>query len=139
MPNISVTTNLMGFYKPLDYQKWAKDLDFISWDCYPEPGDTPAETALQHDLMRGIKRQESFVLMEQTPSVTNWQPYNRLKRPGEMRLLSYQAGHMVRMQSSFSRYVDPLGHVRNSTVLSSTMQAEMTQGCSGRWNNLAMS
>ena len=91
MPNISVTTNLMGFYKPLDYQKWAKDLDFISWDCYPEPGDTPAETALQHDLMRGIKRQESFVLMEQTPSVTNWQPYNRLKRPGEMRLLSYQA------------------------------------------------
>ena len=47
MPNISVTTNLMGFYKPLDYQKWAKDLDFISWDCYPEPGDTPAETALQ--------------------------------------------------------------------------------------------
>ena len=31
------------------------------------------------------------MLMEQTPSVTNWQPYNRLKCPGEMRLLSYQA------------------------------------------------
>jgi beta-galactosidase len=29
--------------------------------------------------------------MEQTPSVTNWQPYNRLKRPGVMRLQSYQA------------------------------------------------
>lgn len=91
MPDVPVTTNLMGLYKPLDYQKWAKDMDFISWDSYPEPGDTPAETALQHDLMRGIKKQESFVLMEQTPSVTNWQPYNRLKRPGEMRLLSYQA------------------------------------------------
>ncbi len=31
------------------------------------------------------------MLMEQTPSVTNWQPYNKLKRPGQMRLLSYQA------------------------------------------------
>ena len=31
-PNIPVTTNLMGFYKPLDYQKWAKYLDFASWD-----------------------------------------------------------------------------------------------------------
>lgn len=91
MPNIPVTTNLMGFYKPLDYQKWGKDMDFISWDSYPEPADTPAEMALQHDLMRGIKKQKSFVLMEQTPSVTNWQPYNKLKRPGEMRLLSYQA------------------------------------------------
>ncbi len=91
MPDIPVTTNLMGFYKPLDYQKWAQDMDFVSWDSYPAPKDSPAETALQHDLMRGIKKQQSFVLMEQTPSVTNWQPYNRLKRPGEMRLLSYQA------------------------------------------------
>lgn len=43
------------------------------------------------DLMRGIKEQNSFVLMEQTPSVTNWHPNNHLKRPGEMRLLSMQA------------------------------------------------
>ncbi len=91
MPHTPITTNLMGFYKPLDYQKWAGDMDFISWDSYPAPSDTPAETALQHDLMRGIKNQESFVLMEQTPSVTNWMPYNKLKPPGQMRLLSYQA------------------------------------------------
>lgn len=31
------------------------------------------------------------MLMEQTPSVTNWLPYNALKRPGVMRLWSYQA------------------------------------------------
>lgn len=90
-PDIPVTTNLMGFYKPLDYQKWAKKMDFISWDNYPAPDDEPAAVAMNHDLMRGIHNQDSFVLMEQTPSVTNWQPYNRLKRPGEMRLLSYQA------------------------------------------------
>ncbi|MGN1193693.1 MAG: beta-galactosidase [Dorea sp.] len=91
MPDIPITTNLMGFYKPLDYQKWAKKMDFISWDSYPAPEDGPAVVALRHDLMRGIKEQNPFVLMEQTPSVTNWLPFNKLKRPGEMRLLSYQA------------------------------------------------
>lgn len=90
-PDIPITTNLMGFYKPLDYQKWAKSMDFISWDNYPAPDDSPAHIAMNHDLMRGIKDQNSFVLMEQTPSVTNWLPYNKLKRPGEMRRLSYQA------------------------------------------------
>ncbi|WP_432627183.1 beta-galactosidase [Brotaphodocola sp.] len=91
MPDTPVTTNLMGFYKPLDYQKWAKYMDFVSWDSYPSPDDLPADCAMNHDLMRGIHDQDSFVLMEQTPSVTNWQPYNRLKRPGQMRLLSLQA------------------------------------------------
>ncbi|MGN0405178.1 MAG: beta-galactosidase [Bariatricus sp.] len=91
MPDVPVTTNLMGFYKNLDYQKWGKAMDFISWDNYPAPSDTPAEIAMNHDLMRGIGGQNSFVLMEQTPSVTNWLPYNKLKRPGEMRQLSYQA------------------------------------------------
>lgn len=90
-PEIPITTNLMGFYKYLDYQKWARYMDFASWDSYPQPQDGPEITALNHDLMRGVKEQNPFVLMEQTPSVTNWHPYNRLKRPGQMRLLSYQA------------------------------------------------
>ena len=41
--------------------------------------------------MRGIGGGKPFLLMEQTPSVTNWLPYNALKRPGVMRLWSYQA------------------------------------------------
>lgn len=86
-----VTTNLMAFYPLLDYQKWAKSMDFVSWDNYPSPGDSPARKALNHALIRGMKDNNPFCLMEQTPSVTNWQPYNKLKRPGEMRLISYQA------------------------------------------------
>ena len=46
---------------------------------------------MSHDLMRGISHGEPFALMEQTPSVTNWHQYNALKRPGVMRLWSYQA------------------------------------------------
>ncbi len=90
-PQIPVTTNLMGFYKTLDYQKWAPHMDVISWDNYPANEDTPARIAMNHDLMRSLKGGQSFLLMEQTPSVTNWLPYNALKRPGVMRLWSYQA------------------------------------------------
>lgn len=90
-PDIPITTNLMGTFPGLDYQMWGKYMDFVSWDNYPA-NDTPAEgTAMRHDLMRGLKQGKPFALMEQTPSVTNWLPYNMLKRPGVMRLWSYQA------------------------------------------------
>lgn len=89
--NIPVTTNLMGFYPELDYFEWAKYMDVISWDNYPSL-DTPVSfTAMTHDLMRGLKNGQPFMLMEQTPSQQNWMPYNSLKRPGVMRLWSYQA------------------------------------------------
>lgn len=91
MPDVPVTTNLMGFYKPLDYKKWAKYMDFVSWDNYPNNEDTYIDIALRHDLMRGLKKGMPFALMEQTPSVSNWLPDNSLKRPGVLRLWSYQA------------------------------------------------
>lgn len=91
VPDAKITTNLMGFYKPLDYQMWAKSMDFISWDNYPANEDPYSRIAMSHDLMRGIKGGQPFALMEQTPSVTNWLAYNALKRPGVMRLWSYQA------------------------------------------------
>ena len=90
-PDIPITTNLMGNYQSLDYQMWAKYMDFISWDNYPTNEAPYEETAMKHDLMRGLKQGKPFALMEQTPSVTNWLPYNALKRPGVMRLWSYQA------------------------------------------------
>lgn len=88
-PETPVTTNLMGTYPGLDYCKWAKEMDVVSWDNYPSY-DTPwSQTAMCHDLMRGLKN-EPFMLMEQTPSQQNWQPYNSLKKPGQMRAQSYQ-------------------------------------------------
>lgn len=90
-PDIPVTTNLMGFYPELDYFKWAKHMDIVSWDNYPSLNTPVSFTAMTHDLMRGLKSGDPFMLMEQTPSQQNWQPYNSLKRPGVMRLWSYQA------------------------------------------------
>lgn len=90
-PDIPITTNLMVFFTGLDYGKWAKHMDFVSWDNYPSNDMLPAEIAMGHEIMRGVGSGRPFILMEQTPSVTNWLPYNALKRPGVMRLWSYQA------------------------------------------------
>lgn len=84
-----ITTNLMGTYKGLDYFKWAKEMDIVSWDNYPAYNTPWSFTAMRHDLMRGLK-DAPFMLMEQTPSQQNWQPYNSLKKPGQMRAQSYQ-------------------------------------------------
>ncbi len=89
-PDTPITTNLMGTYKNLDYFKWAKEMDIVSWDNYPSYNTPLSYTAMCHDLMRGLKDGQPFMLMEQTPSQQNWQPYNSLKRPGKMRSQSYQ-------------------------------------------------
>ncbi|UPK46162.1 beta-galactosidase [Paenibacillus pabuli] len=91
IPDSVVTTNLMGFFKQLDYFKWVKYMDIVSWDSYPGLATPVSFTAMAHDLMRGLKDGQPFMLMEQTPSQQNWQPYNSLKRPGVMRLWSYQS------------------------------------------------
>ncbi|MDO0919161.1 MULTISPECIES: beta-galactosidase [unclassified Enterococcus] len=88
-PTTPITTNLMGTFKGLDYFKWAKEMDLVSWDNYPSYNTPWSLVAMTHDLMRGLK-QQPFMLMEQTPSQQNWQPYNSLKKPGQMRAQSYQ-------------------------------------------------
>lgn len=88
-PTTPITTNLMGTFKGLDYFKWAKEMDLVSWDNYPSYNTSWSLVAMTHDLMRGLK-QQPFMLMEQTPSQQNWQPYNSLKKPGQMRAQSYQ-------------------------------------------------
>jgi beta-galactosidase len=90
-PDIPITTNLMGAYKPIDYRKFAQEMDVVSWDCYPNPNQTAGEIAFMHDTHRGLKDGQPFLLMEQTPSSQNWQEINALKRPGVLRLWSYLA------------------------------------------------
>lgn len=90
-PDVPITTNLMGAYKPLDYRRWAKEMDVIAWDCYPNPNQSAGEIAFLHNLNRSLKDDQPFLLMEQTPSSQNWQAVNALKRPGVLRLWSYLA------------------------------------------------
>ncbi len=94
-PTLPVTTNFMYYFSCYNYNKFAKALDVISWDSYPQwqAGDNSGEavrTAFWHDYMRSLKGQP-FLLMESTPSVTNWTPVSRLKRPGMHLTASMQA------------------------------------------------
>ena len=90
-PDTPVTTNFMGLFRPLDYHRWAPHLDFASWDNYPPLDAPPTRPALAHDLMRGLKDGAPFWLMEQTPSTTACRDVNPLRRPGELRLATFQA------------------------------------------------
>lgn len=90
-PDTPVTTNFMGTFRPLDYHRWAPHLDFASWDNYPPLDAPPTRPALGHDLMRGLKDGAPFWLMEQTPSTTACRDVNPLRRPGELRLATFQA------------------------------------------------
>src|SRR6266851_2335090 len=90
-PDVPITTNMMGTYPELDYRAWAREVDVIAWDCYPGSSDAPSDIAFLHDLNRGLRDGQPFMLMEQSPSSQNWAEYNALKRPGVLRLWSYLA------------------------------------------------
>ncbi|AWV34306.1 beta-galactosidase [Paenibacillus odorifer] len=96
-PELPITTN-MHMIDGIDYRELAKILDVVSWDAYPDwhytedSDDTrlAAWTAMHYDLMRSFKK-KPFLLMESTPSLTNWQSVSKLKRPGMHKLSSLQA------------------------------------------------
>lgn len=94
---LPVTTNFMEYFYDYDYWQLAGAIDFISWDSYPmwhrdkDETQLACYTAMYHDMMRTLKGGKPFVLMESTPSVTNWQPTSKLKKPGMHILSSLQA------------------------------------------------
>lgn len=92
-PEKKVTTNFMPLFKPLDYWKWANEMDIVSWDSYPDPQDSlsPSLNAFDHDLMRSFGNGDPFILMEQAAGRVNWRPRNGMKHPGLMRYHSFQA------------------------------------------------
>ena len=96
-PDIPVTTNFMGTYPGLDYWKFAREVDVVSWDSYPAYHDREGgwkravSTSFTHDLNRSFKGGRPFMQMECAPSSQNWQPVNKLKRPGLHRTEALQS------------------------------------------------
>lgn len=95
-PDIPITTNFMRMYDGIDYQKFAKHLDLVSWDNYPgwDKGRNPEEalqTAFVHDAFRSMRNGQPFFMMESTPSLVNWHDVNKLPKPGMQELSAIQA------------------------------------------------
>lgn len=92
------TTNMMGFYNPLDYWKFAPHCDFIADDCYPswyygQTEEVAAYFAMLHD-MHYTMLEKPFVMMESCPGIPNYRPYVKLRRPNEFqREMHLALGH----------------------------------------------
>lgn len=97
-PHVPVTTNLMGRSDTIDQWKLAECLDLVSIDSYPNwhvYGKTDARmaqfAAFSFDIVRSLKKDKPFYLMESTPSLVNWFDVNKIKKPGMNALSSMQA------------------------------------------------
>lgn len=132
-PEIAVTANFMSFFQDYDYHVLKNHIDIVCWDAYPEWHSKPDETEIalnvgfQHDMFRGMLRDRPWLLMECTPSSTNWQSASRPKRPGVHKLSSLQAiAHgsdgvmhfqmrksLGSMEQYHGAFIDHVGHENN--------------------------
>ena len=95
-PDVPITTNFMTGSDTLDYWAFAKAVDVISWDSYPDwheadDVEVAVETALKHDINRSMKGGKPFMLMERVPSIPTRGKVKKRKEPGMHLLSSLQA------------------------------------------------
>jgi beta-galactosidase len=93
-PNQPITHNLMGFFNEIDGFHLTKDLDFTSWDNYPnlqfaEKID-PRNAAIQHDMTWGLKR-DNFWVMEHQVGAPGGNLIFAMPKPGELRRWTWQS------------------------------------------------
>jgi len=90
-PGVWVTHNFMGWYDGYDHYSLAEDLDMASWDWYIGTGHQDyTVTGAIHELTRGFKRQ-NFWVMETQPGSVNWSSVNNMLNKGEGRAMAWHA------------------------------------------------
>ncbi|MFT4114108.1 beta-galactosidase [Silvibacterium sp.] len=89
-----ITTNTMGWFDGFDSYVEHSVLDIAAWDDYISTDVLdPYDNGLRHDLTRGYK-QKNFWVMETEPAFVNWRPTNNALDKGQTRDLAWQAiGH----------------------------------------------
>ncbi|MDF2834998.1 MAG: beta-galactosidase [Paenibacillus sp.] len=93
-PHQKLTHNFMGAFNEVDQYDLAEDLDFASWDNYPNlhfaKEADPAFAALQHDLTRSLKN-KGFWVMEHQSGQPGGNIMFATPKPGELRRWTYQS------------------------------------------------
>lgn len=87
-----ITHNFMGLFDGIDGFEFAERLDFIGWDSYRAVSGGfqlgQHHVSLAHALMRGLKA-SSYWMLEQQCGYFNYGGFNPARRPGEVRLWTY--------------------------------------------------
>lgn len=94
-PGKAITHNEMGMFDGIDYSSLNTAIDFVAWDNYPMFDSNFADytgPGLAHDLMRGSKRQQNFMVMEEEGGLPGWTTFWGHQAPPELyRVWAYQA------------------------------------------------
>ena len=86
-----ITHNFMNWYDGYDHYAMSEDLDLASWDWYVGTGHHDyLSTGAAHDLVRGFKSR-NFWLMETQPGSVNWSSTNNTLNRGEARIMAWHA------------------------------------------------
>jgi len=94
-PRQFITGNFMGYgFDPIDHFVITKPLTFVAWDDYVGTGHLDPDTnGISHDAMRGLKRENIWVI-ETQPGFVNWSPLNNSLDKGEVRAMAWHdVGH----------------------------------------------
>ncbi len=94
-PRQFITGNFMGYgFDGFDHFEIARPLTFVSWDDYVGKGHLdPNANGISHDAMRGLKR-ENFWVIETQPGFVNWSELNNALDKGEVRAMAWHdIGH----------------------------------------------
>lgn len=96
-PGIPMTTNFVfGSWVPVDHWRWAREVDLVAIDHYPEGAGIEAEqqTAFGADLARSWAGGGSWLLMEQAAGSLNDGGRMHAKEPG--RMARHSVSHIAR-------------------------------------------
>ena len=112
-PNAKITTNTWFCENMIDFYKEFAELDFVSYDNYPTTKipENPEECyshAFHLDLMRGIKKQNFWVMEQLSGGMGSWAPMSRTPSPGMIKGYSLQA---------FAHGADTVVHFRWRTAV----------------------
>jgi beta-galactosidase len=90
-PRQFITGNFMGWFDGFDHYTITQALTFVSWDDYVGSGHFDLVwNGLLHDLMRGLKR-ENIWIIETQPGNVNWTGLNNALNRGEVRARAWHA------------------------------------------------
>lgn len=103
------TANFLGgFFDGFDHYVMSGPLTFASWSNYVGSGHLdPVLNSMSHDLVRGFKRQ-NFWVMETQPGSVNWSALNNALDKGEIRAMAWHAIGLGADAVSYWQWRSPL-------------------------------